>query len=255
MQPLGALPLDGIAGVFADIDDTLTWQGALVPAAYAAICDGAAAGLRILLATGRPAGWADVLAALFPVAAVVAENGGYAVLRGGERRYWDPAGVRLEQRRRLAALADEATATLPFAHLTADNDLRRVDLAFDLHEHQRLDEGQVGALTRLITAHGARHLRSSIHLHAFHGDHDKAAMLVRLAGELWGEGEEAVKARYLFVGDSPNDQAGFAFFPRSVGVANVARHAAALSPPPAYVTPSPGGQGFAELMAAVLRRG
>lgn len=252
MRPLAELPTDGIAGVFADLDDTLTWEGALVPAAYAAIARAVERGLRVVVATGRPGGWAEVLATLFPVAAVVAENGGYAVLRGGARRYWDSEEVRREQLRRLGGLLEDVRARLPFARPARDLELRRIDVAFDLHEHQDLSPQQVAALAELVAAHGARCLISSIHLHAYYGDHDKAAMLCRIAGELWDEEPEVVKLRYLFVGDSPNDQAGFRWFARSVGVANVRRHQPLLSPPPAFVTPSPGGHGFAEVVERVL---
>jgi hydroxymethylpyrimidine pyrophosphatase-like HAD family hydrolase len=77
-------------------------------------------------------------------------------------------------------------------------------------------------------------------------------MSARVASVLWGEQTEEVAARYAFVGDSPNDQAAFAFFETSIGVANVARYAAVLEPPPRYITPSVGGHGFAEAVDAIL---
>jgi hydroxymethylpyrimidine pyrophosphatase-like HAD family hydrolase len=77
-------------------------------------------------------------------------------------------------------------------------------------------------------------------------------MAARIADVLWGESVADTAAHYAFVGDSPNDQAAFAFFPHSIGVANVARYAAVLTPPPRYITPSPGGHGFAEAIAAIL---
>src|SRR5262245_66360591 len=104
MRPLAEMALGDIAGIFADVDDTLTWPGALVPEAYAALCEARAAGLRVMIATGRAGGWAEVLSVLWPVDAVVAENGGYAVLRDGSRRWWDDQASREEQRRRLEAL-------------------------------------------------------------------------------------------------------------------------------------------------------
>src|SRR5262249_25521350 len=143
-------------------------------------------------------------------------------------------------------------ARLPFAHLAVDNELRRVDLAFDLHEHRDLSPAQVAALAELARGHGARVLISSIHLHAFYGDHDKPRMLARLGAELWGDDDPAVRQRYIYVGDSPNDQAAFGYFTRSVGVANVRRHLAQLAPPPAFVTVEEGGHGFAEVARAIV---
>jgi HAD superfamily hydrolase (TIGR01484 family) len=254
MRPLAELPVDGLKGIFTDVDDTLTHGGALVPAAYQALCDAAAAGLRVVPVTGRPGGYAEVMAALWPVAAAVGENGALAVLRNGEHRWWDPEEVRAEQQRRLDGLVADARARLPFARLADDNWLRRVDVAFDVGERQRLGPAEREAIVALIAAHGARAVTCTIHTHAFYGDHDKARMLVRLAGELWGESPENVRANYIFVGDSPNDQAGFSFFARSVGVANAARYADALSPPPRYLAAREGGHGFAEIVAHVLGR-
>jgi HAD superfamily hydrolase (TIGR01484 family) len=253
MRPLTELPGDDVAGIFTDVDDTLTHRGALVPEAYAALCDAAAAGLRVVLVTGRPAGYAQVLAALWPVEAAVAENGGVAILRDGQARYWDPPDVRAEQKHRLDALVADARTRLPFARLADDNWLRRVDVAFDIGERHKLSPAERTAIAQLIESHGARCVTSTIHAHAYYGDHDKAKMLLRLAADRWGESSENVRARYVFVGDSPNDQAGFASFPRSVGVANVVRYARALDPPPGWVASAEGGHGFAELVRHLLR--
>ncbi len=255
VRPLATFDRDrarALRGLFTDIDDTLTLDGRLVPAAYRALCDAADAGLRVVAVTGRPGGWAEVLAALWPVAAVIAENGGVVVLRDGERRFWDPEEVRADQQRRLVALADDVRARLPFARLADDQPLRRVDLAFDVGERRRLATAEVAALVEAIHAHGARSLVSTVHAHAFFGDHDKAAMIARFAREQWSEEEASLRARYLFVGDSPNDQAGFSFFPLSVGVANVERFVGQLAPPPAFVTRAAGGHGFAELVDLLL---
>ena len=56
----------------------------------------------------------------------------------------------------------------------------------------------------------------------------------------------------VYVGDSPNDAPMFAFFPRSVGVANVRRFADVLDTPPGYITSASSGAGFAELVAYLL---
>lgn len=252
--------LRGLRGVFTDIDDTLTHDGVLVPSAFAALSSARAAGLRVIPVTGRPAGWAEVLAAQWPVDAVVAENGAVAVVRAEsagerprlERVYWDSTEARAHARPRLNAIIADVLASVPRARLADDQWLRRCDVAFDVGETQTLGADEIAAIAERIVAAGARVLVSSVHAHAYFGDHDKAAMLVRLARERFGEALDEERRRYVFIGDSPNDQAGFAYFPLSVGVANVARYASSLSPPPRYVTPSPGGHGFAELMQLVL---
>jgi hydroxymethylpyrimidine pyrophosphatase-like HAD family hydrolase len=125
-------------------------------------------------------------------------------------------------------------------------------VAFDIGETQKLDEPDVAAIADAIRRGGARFLRSTVHAHAFVGDYDKARMAARVCAARFGASLDELRARWLFVGDSPNDQAGFATFPISVGVANVARFAAVLAPPPAFVTVGAGGHGFAELMALIL---
>jgi hypothetical protein len=57
----------------------------------------------------------------------------------------------------------------------------------------------------------------------------------------------------LFVGDSGNDAAAFAFFPVSAGVSNVRAHLHALPRPPRYVSEADRGRGFAEIVDYVLR--
>jgi HAD superfamily hydrolase (TIGR01484 family) len=243
-----------VRGVFSDIDDTLTHDGVVVVEAYQAIARARAAGLRVVLVTGRPAGWAEVLASVWPVDAAIAENGGIAYLKRGrrvERLYFAP-GDPDDDARRLAALTDDVLRALPFARRAEDSGLRVTDVAFDVGEHQRLAPAEIDAITARCRELGARTLVSSVHAHAcFHGA-DKAQMAARVAGVLWDEAPDDVAAHYAFVGDSPNDQAAFAFFAASIGVANVARYAGALRPPPRYVTPSSHGRGFAEAIDVLL---
>ena len=255
MRPVAELSAD-LRGVFSDIDDTLTHNGVVDLEAYTALLKARAAGLRVVLVTGRPAGWAEVLASVWPVDAAIAENGGIAYLkRNGrlERIYFDP-GDPADDARRLAVLADEIVRTFSFARRSDDCTLRITDLAFDIGEHQHLPAAEIDALTSRCRELGARTLVSSVHAHAFFHTADKAKMSARVANVLWGEAPADVAAHYAFVGDSPNDQAAFAFFDASIGVANVARYAADLKPAPSYVTPSPNGHGFAEAIEAILGR-
>jgi HAD superfamily hydrolase (TIGR01484 family) len=243
-----------VRGVFSDIDDTLTHDGVVVVEAYEAIVRARAAGLRVVLVTGRPAGWAEVLASVWPVDAAIAENGGIAYLKRGrhvERLYFAP-GDPADDARRLAALTVDVRRALPFARRSEDSGLRVTDVAFDVGEHQHLAPAEIDAITARCRELGARTQVSSVHAHAcFHGA-DKAQMAARVAGVLWGEAPDDVAAHYAFVGDSPNDQAAFAFFATSIGVANVTRYADALRPPPRYVTPSSYGRGFAEAIDVLL---
>ena len=80
MKPLAAMPaavVKSIRGVFCDIDDTLTSEGKLSARAYAALERLRAGGKLVIPITGRPAGWCDHIARMWPVDAVVGENGAF----------------------------------------------------------------------------------------------------------------------------------------------------------------------------------
>ena len=68
-----------IIGVFTDIDDTLTTDGAITPDALRALGKLKAAGLQVIPITGRPVGWSEPFALAWPVDAIVAENGAVAL--------------------------------------------------------------------------------------------------------------------------------------------------------------------------------
>ena len=244
-----------LRGIFCDVDDTLTHRGVLVPAAYDALARASDAGLRVVAVTGRPAGWAEVFASTWPIAGAIAETGAFAVRRVGkttERITWDDAATCAIQHQRLRSLASEILRDIPEARLADDQWLRRCDFAFDIGETHTLPPATVEGICARIRAAGARCVTSSVHAHAFFGDHDKAAMCVRAAKHWWQLDLDATRDQYLFVGDSPNDQPCFSYFPVSAGVSNVARYLDRLAPPPAYVADSEGGHGFAEIVELLL---
>ena len=76
MRPLGDMDDRALAEcsvVLTDIDDTLTTDGRLSAAAYAALERLSLAGLAVVPITGRPAGWCDMIARFWPVAGVVGD--------------------------------------------------------------------------------------------------------------------------------------------------------------------------------------
>ena len=266
MQPLDRLPDDALArlrGVFADIDDTLTSEGLLTAGAYAALSSLHGAGLLVVPITGRPAGWCDHIARMWPVDAVVGENGAFyfAYDRAGRRltkRFRDDDATRAANRARLAAVRDRILAEVPGTATASDQSYREADLAIDYCEDvPRLGDAAVDRIVAIMRAAGMTAKVSSIHVNGWFGEYDKLGMTRVLARERFGIDLDAERGRFLFAGDSPNDAPMFAYFPLSVGVANVRRFAARLEHPPAYVTAGEAGAGFAELAARLLaaRRG
>jgi HAD superfamily hydrolase (TIGR01484 family) len=252
MRPLSELPRQRYQGVIFDIDDTLTDHGMLGAEAYQALWRLAGSGLSLVAVTGRPLGWCDVLAGMWPVVAAVGENGAGWVHRDGihlREGYSDDEATRAEQGRRLDELASRALATIEGLRLAGDQRHRRTDLAFDIAEETRLPAPELERLLDLVGQAGARVLVSSVHAHAFFGEHDKASG-VELA--LRDCGLALDPSRWLAVGDSGNDAALFAHFPVSAGVANVRAFLDRLPVPPAFVARAERGRGFAEIAAALL---
>jgi len=261
MQPLNAFPPDDrrrIKGVFADIDDTITTAGRLTAAAYAALEVLHKAGIQVFPVTGRPAGWCDHIARMWPVDAVVGENGAFYFRYDSERRtlvkrFLLDDDVRAANRERYAEIAQEILAEVPGSALASDQHYREADLAIDYCEDVTpLDDAAVDHIVGMMTARGMTAKISSVHVNGWFGDYDKLAMTRIMLDECFGIDLEADKALFVFVGDSPNDQPMFGFFPNAVGVANLEKFEKRLEVTPAYVTRASAGAGLAEVAAALI---
>lgn len=260
MQSIRSLPADAardLLGVCFDIDDTITRHGTLELSAYAALFQLAQAGLRLIAVTGRPLGFAEVAARMWPIAAAVGENGaGYATraAHGIQLGYWDDEPTRARQAVQLEAIRQRVGREMPHVQLSSDHWARRCDMAFDVGEEAQLPRAEIDQLVAIIRAEGALATVSSVHAHAQLGQHDKALGVARAAHTLWGLSAEQVQRGFLFVGDSGNDAAAFAWFAHSAGVANVARFLDRLPVAPRYVADAEYGAGFAEIAHELLQK-
>jgi hypothetical protein len=257
MKPLVELEAGGVNTVLLDIDDTLTTDGKLTAQAYLALERLKLAGKRVVPVTGRPAGWCDHIARMWPVDAVVGENGAfYFTFASGRlhKRFHDADADRRAKRARLAGIANRILAAVPGAGLAADQPYRESDLAIDFCEDVAplpLQAAQRIAL--LMREEGLAARISSIHVNGWFGDYDKLAMTKLLFAERFGVDLGQTNRATVFAGDSPNDAPMFRFFDHSVGVANVRRFQELLTDNPKYVTSAAAGAGFAELAAHLLR--
>ena len=261
MQPLDGMPdatRRGIRGVLTDIDETLSTRGQLTAEAYAAMERLRAAGKLVIPITGRPAGWCDHIARMWPVDAVVGENGALymrhdAVARKLLRRFVDDEATRKRHRERLRAIADKILAAVPGSGLASDQHYRETDLAIDFCEDvSPLDRAAIDWIVAMMKAEGMTAKVSSIHVNGWFGTYDKLTMTKQLMREAFGIDVDAERGAFVFVGDSPNDAPMFAFFPNAVGVANVRQFTDRIATLPAYVTHAESGAGFAELADFLL---
>ena len=240
----------GLRGLVFDIDDTVTRDGVLEAAAFVALHALHRAGFQLVAVTGRPLGWTDVLARMWPVTIAVGENGAGWAWRDGvvvREGYFADAAERAEHARLVEAIRREVATRMPHVRLANDRGARRCDLAFDVGEEARLPPADIEALVALIEAHGIRSTVSTVHAHATPGDWDKARGVRKAVREVIGRDLDREVERWVFVGDSGNDAPAFSYFPLSVGVANVRGQLHRLPTPPRYVTDAGYGQGFAEL--------
>ena len=258
MCPLADMPCANVRGVLTDIDDTLTTDGRLTAEAYAALQRLHDAGLLVIPITGRPAGWCDHIARMWPVAGVVGENGALWMRhdhahRRLERRFVVDEATMAANRARLAAIGERILREVPGCALASDQAYRVADLAIDFCEDVApLERIDVDRIVALMEEEGMTAKVSSIHVNGWFGRYDKLSMTRKFLRDAFAIDLDAGKDAFVFAGDSPNDAPMFAFFPRSVGVANVRAQIDRIATPPAFVTDAAGGAGFAELARHLL---
>jgi HAD superfamily hydrolase (TIGR01484 family) len=237
--------------LFTDIDDTMTDEGHLHAEAYAALWQLQAAGIHVIPVTGRPAGWCEMIARLWPVQGIVGENGAFYFRyhnRKMHRFFFTDEVTRIENQKRLESIRQEVLTTIPGCGLASDQFCRLFDLAIDFCEDvDPLAPEQIQKIVDVFTKHGAQAKVSSIHVNGWFGKYDKMTMVLCYLEREWNISASEAKRVAGFSGDSPNDEPMFAYFPHSFGVANIAQFLSSLSHPPQYVANFRGGKGFVEI--------
>ena len=263
LEKLSKKTCRSLKGVFCDIDDTLTLHGKLPAAAYKALWDLRQAGLRVVPITGRPAGWVDHLARMWPVDAVIGENGAFYYYldptqgRDGKlvQRFVQDKPTREANRQKLWDIFRRLEKQLPGLAVASDQGYREIDLAVDFCEDvPRRPEHEIDQIVEAFTKEGAQAKISSIHVNAWFGAHDKASCCSLLLKERYGEALSDERGAYLYFGDSPNDEPLFREFTHTVGVANVRDFLPRMQHPPLYITKKEGGLGFAEAARWILKQ-
>ena len=260
MKFVDQLPAAQVATVFTDIDDTLTTAGKLGADVYAALEALQRAGLRVIPVTGRPAGWCDHIARLWPVDGVIGENGALYMWHDRDAgllrtRHLLGEAERARNAERMAEVREHILREVPGCALASDQFCRQYDLAIDFREDvPALPRADVERIAQLMEAAGMTAKISSIHVNGWFGRYDKLSMARLMMGERYGIdlADDAQRSHCVFAGDSPNDAPMFAYFPLSVGVANVLDFADRLEHLPRFITRCASGAGFAELAHHLL---
>lgn len=253
-----AQPIQELTGatraLFTDLDGTLTTHGRVEASTYAVLEQLGAAGIPVVIVTGRPSGWGQAIMTMVPVAAVVAENGGVTFVRrdGKLDMYYGVGAASLpEWRRRMHAAVVDIGSEVPGARLSNDSRFREVDLAIDWNEEASLSEAEADRITAMLVKQGFAAWKSSVHVNFGPPGFDKLSACKTVVQRVFG-GDPEDLAPYVYVGDALNDAPMFGGFPRSIGVANVRDWWDALEHKPAYITEAREAAGLREACAHVL---
>lgn len=255
MQPIEraqATRFAKLQGLIFDLDDTFLDRGELKAASYQALSDLHAAGLTLVVATGRPAGWGEVLARMWPVDAVVTENGAIAHVRteGQVHCIDELAGaLRAQTRDALERIAAEVEREFPELERTDDARARISDITYDVGEYRKLSRDVVETASERARALGARTTVSSVHLHLTLDPHDKATGCLYVLRTRLGLDTTKARMTFGFIGDSGNDAPCFAAFPTSIAVSNFSGRPSVT---PKFVTKGARGAGFIEAARLIL---
>lgn len=259
MQAIEKLKAQQIHFVFCDIDDTLTDDGQLHPHSYSHLWQLHDHDIKVIPVTGRPAGWCEMIARMWPVHGVIGENGAFYFVYDHQqkkmRRHFAVAEqVRQQYQTQLKIIEKEILLQVPGAQVASDQFCRLFDLAIDFCEDvPPLASHDVEKIANIARLHGATAKISSIHVNTWFGQYDKLTMCQTYCQQELGFELKSHQHQCAFIGDSPNDEPMFAFFDNSVGVANIQTFIKQLQHPPQFVTQQPGGHGFSEFAQQVLK--
>lgn len=256
LQVATAQDFQNIRGVCLDIDDTLSTEGKLTARAYSALWDLKNAGFFVIPITGRPSGWCDHIARFWPVNAVVGENGAFCFyMKDGKRARIDtPEFLKSKKTKKLSSLQKQLKKKWPKLQFASDQAYREADLAIDFCEDVKpWSEREVDEVTKFCKKAGAEAKISSIHINTWFGKYDKRKGFENLLRSKVLPELPNDKKAWAFIGDSPNDEPLFEYFPISVGVANLSRFLKKMQCPPVWMATSKSGDGFEEFAKTLLR--
>lgn len=233
--------------IATDVDGTLTQNGKFTPALLIALNDLAAAGISVLLTTGRSAGWVNGLAEYLPVVGAIAENGAI-FYKGQQGELLVPISDVIAHRQALAKTFTSLQAAFPQIHESSDNRFRVTDWTFDV---AGLSVADLKELSDRAEDQGWGFTYSNVQCHIRLMQQDKATGLEQVLQRYF---PELSKEDLVTIGDSPNDESLFNGdrFPVSVGVANIRHYVDQIQYKPKFMTEAAEAEGFCELANLII---
>jgi hydroxymethylpyrimidine pyrophosphatase-like HAD family hydrolase len=245
LSPLNQSTLSNIRLIASDVDGTLTQNGKFSSNFISTLLDLQSAGIKVLLVTGRSAGWVSALVNYLPIEGAIAENGGLFLQPNGTQDLLSSVPNLSRHRILLENTFHHIKQLFPNLHPSADNQFRITDWTFDVNDIQSISSHcqQMGW--------SFTYSNVQCHIKPIHQDKDTGLLSV-----LSNHFPELNSQQVLTVGDSPNDEAMFNpdLFPISVGVANVHHYQDKMLHLPKYVTQASEFAGFSELAKLLLQK-
>jgi hypothetical protein len=246
--------------LFTDIDDTITTDGMMPPAALEDIWKLSKAGVKVVLVTGRPAGWCDYFARMWPVAGIIGENGAFYFTynrtdKKMKRVYLQTDGERKAGKEGLDRISKRVLSEVSGCGISADQPFRIADLAIDFCEDvPLLGDESINKICRIIEEEGAVYKVSSIHINCWFGDYDKLTCFDHFLMDFTGSHLEAMQEKILYIGDSPNDEPMFMKLKYTAAVNNIVNFLDRMEYYPAYKASKDSGEGFKKIIDTILTK-
>jgi len=176
--------------IFSDFDGTITTEkGELLPSTITQIYKLSKL-YDIILVTGRPVAWGELILSCFPIKAVIAENG-YCCLTSTKKYY--PFGEAKNQQKIIKLINDNFNV-----EYSSDQKSRESDIAIELNPYFYKNQTDILNLIK-----DYRYKISNIHLNIWEGDYNKGEALK------WYIEKYNLTDELFAIGDSPNDQPMF----------------------------------------------
>lgn len=237
--------------LLSDLDDTITEHGKVSSQTFSRLESLRSKGIKIMIVTGRPAGWCEMMARTWPIEGVIGENGAlyYYLENGKMRRYYtQDESKRKKNGKILEDVKQTLSSKIPNFQLASDQFCRLFDLAVDICEDiPPMTQDHIGLVLKTFKELGAQAKLSSIHINGWVGEYDKLSTSLNVLKAIYGIDKVKAKDTCLYIGDSPNDEPQFKFFFHTVGVRNIDKYLATMKYHPAYLTSLEAGAGFREL--------
>jgi hydroxymethylpyrimidine pyrophosphatase-like HAD family hydrolase len=245
-----------VKAVAADVDGTVTADGHIQPSTLTMFEQLQKSGRKVVLVTGRSAGWGAALARYLPgLAGVIAENGAILILAADEetspivldKNFADDSAPSIIAAEECLA---EVLSRYPTARPGTDNYCRISDRTIEVS-----DDIDPDVIRGIATNHGLRHTFSTVHHHLSRSSLTKKTGLLLALNQHISPGI-SLETDVITVGDSVNDAPLFEpdTFAVTVGVRSVLQFLPSLGNcVPNYVTLASGGAGFNEIGALLVQ--